>query len=106
MAKNGQTATSLSTCASCACDVGKEAKKVPFFVDDGGNAGEKSKTEAFCPACFVYVRAPKEPMRFRAGTFIPIRCKSCGLDSVSIGVDTCMQCGKPHIDILAPPAAG
>lgn len=102
MASSKQTAASLATCASCKCDVGKEAGKVPFFVDDGGNDGEKAKTEAFCPHCFVYVRGPKEPERFRTGTFIPLFCRACRLKSVSVGVDHCQQCQSPHVELILP----
>jgi hypothetical protein len=100
----GGSATSLPQCASCARDVGKEVGVIPFFCDDGGG-GAGSKHEAFCPQCFVYVRALRETHRFMPGTFVPIRCASCALESVSVGSDTCGQCRSRSVVVL-PPVVG
>lgn len=98
-----QTATSLPRCASCKCDVGTEAGKVPFNVDDSATtSGEAAKHECFCPTCFVYVRSPREPDRWKPGQFVPIKCGTCGLESVAIGQDTCMQCGSRSVVVLPP----
>ncbi len=100
---NEQTATSLPQCASCKRDVGAEAGRLPFFVDDcASEPGEKAKHEAFCPQCFVYVRSPREPHRFRPGTFVPLRCAKCKLESVAIGSDFCGNCGARTVILLPP----
>lgn len=105
MASAKQTATSLAQCAACKCDVGKEAGKIPFFVDDSASTtGERAKHEAFCPQDFVYVRSPREPERWRPGQFVPVKCSSCGLESVSIGRGSCMQCGSRAVVVLGPKA--
>lgn len=105
MAKD-KSPTSAPTCASCKCEIGQAAGKIPFFVDDHANVdGEKAKHEAFCPTCFVYVRAPREGGRWMQGYFIPIKCAGCGLTSVSIGQVSCMQCGSGSV-IALPPAPG
>lgn len=100
----GGSVTSLPACISCGCEVGKEAGKIPFFCDDG-DAGEQSKYEAFCPTCFVYVRSLREPARFIPGRYVPIKCAGCGLTSVAIGVDSCMQCRSSNVLVL-PPVVG
>ncbi len=90
------TETSLPHCASCACDVGKEAGKIPFNCDDGGG-GAGSKHEAFCPRCFVHVRALREQDRFRPGMFAAVKCTACGLETVAIGVVACGHCRSPRV---------
>lgn len=95
-------ATSLPQCASCKCDVGKEVGKIPFFCDDGAHTEDGVKHEAFCPTCFVYVRALREQKRFMPGMFVPIKCANCGLESVSVGTDTCMQCRSARVIVLPP----
>jgi hypothetical protein len=105
MAKD-KIATSLPKCASCKCDVGAEVGIIPFFVDDcARESSEKAKHEAFCPRCFVYVRSPREPDRFRPGTFLPVACAKCGKQSVAIGSDSCMQCGSRNV-VMLPPQPG
>lgn len=94
------SATSLPSCASCGCDVGKEAGKIPFFVDDSATGG--GTHEPFCARCFVYVRSPREPQRFRPGTFIPLKCCKCGLESVGVGLPACIQCRSVHVIVLPP----
>lgn len=94
-----QTKTSLPECASCKRPVGKEVGVIPFFCDDG------AKHEAFCPQCFVYVRAVREGARFAAGTFLPICCATCSLQSVAIGADVCGQCRSRSI-VVMPPRVG
>lgn len=99
--QNHKTATSLPTCVSCKRDVGVEAGCVPFNVDDHASlAGDHH--ECFCPTCFVYVRSPREPDRWRPGCFVPIKCGGCGLESVAIGQDSCLQCGSRSVVILLP----
>ena len=104
-ASSHRTKTSLPACASCKCDVGKEAGKLPFNVDDSAStSGEKAKHECFCPTCFVYVRSPREPARWRPGFFIAFRCPGCGIEDVAIGRDTCLNCRARFTekDILLP----
>lgn len=100
----GGSATSLPQCASCKRLVGKEAGVIPFFCDDGGG-GAGSKHEAFCPQCFVYVRALREQGRFRPGMFAAVKCTACSLESVAIGELACGQCRSPRV-IELPPAFG
>lgn len=109
--QNQQTATSQATCASCKRDVGIAAGRLPFNVDDSAStSGEAAKHEAFCPQCFVYVRSPREPERWRPGCFVPIRCSSvrcAGLESVTVHVSeegrpVCMQCGSGTALVLPP----
>jgi len=101
-----RTSTSLPTCASCKCDVGKEAGKIPFNVDDSASTpGDRARHECFCPQCFVYVRSPREPDRWRPGCFAAIKCARCKLESVAIGQPACIQCGSPAV-ILLPPKPG
>lgn len=95
------SATASPTCASCKREVGKEAGVIPFFCDDGGG-GDGSKHEAFCPTCFVYVRALREQGRFAPGLFAAIHCARCGLDSVAIGENKCGQCRSLHVVVLPP----
>ncbi len=103
MASSKQTATALMKCASCKCEVGKEAGKIPFLVDDHANVdGEKAKHEPFCPTCFVYVRSPREANRWPPGYFVPLHCGKCGLESVAMGQDACMQCGSRIVVVLPP----
>jgi hypothetical protein len=105
-ASSRRTSTSLPSCASCKCDVGEEAGRIPFHVDDSASTpGDRAKHECFCPTCFVYVRSPREPERWRPGFFVPIRCTNCKLESVSIGQDACMQCGS-RIVVVLPPKPG
>lgn len=103
MAKD-KTATSLPTCAGgCKREIGAEAGIIPFHVDDStSTSGEKAQHEGFCPPCFVYVRAPREPERFLAGTFVPIKCASCGKESVAVGRETCPQCNSRSTLVLPP----
>lgn len=101
-----QTASSLPSCASCGREVGKEAGCIPFHVDDSATTGtEKAKHECFCPTCFVYVRSPREPSRWRPGCFLALKCGKCGLESVAIGQDSCMQCGSRSV-VMLPPKPG
>lgn len=98
-----QTATSLPTCVSCKREVGEEAGCIPFNVDDSATTQtEKAKHECFCPTCFVYVRSPREPERWRPGCFVPIKCGGCGLESASIGRKACMYCGSRAVVVLPP----
>lgn len=115
--------TSLPECASCGCELGVEAGVLPFFVDDcAREPGEKVKHEAFCPRCFVYIRAQKESERFRVGGFAAAKCLGkCKLETVIVGpaepvvvrVDgvpvmvmsplmPCGQCGSRHLAALPP----
>ncbi len=103
MAKD-KNPTSLPKCASCKCDVGKEVGIIPFSCDDGAG-GADSKHEDFCPRCFAYVRALREQTRFQPWMFIPIKCGSCGLQSVAIGSETCGQCRSRRVVVL-PPSPG
>lgn len=97
---NAGSATSLPTCASCGCDVGVEAGKIPFFVDDSARGG--GTHEPFCATCFVYVRAPREPQRYVAGNFIALKCVKCGLESVGVGLPACLQCRSTRVIVLPP----
>lgn len=98
-----QTAISLPRCAACKREVGAKAGCIPFNVDDSAStSGERAKHECFCPRCFVYVRSPREPERWRPGCFIPIRCAACTLESVAIGQVACMQCRSPNVVVLPP----
>lgn len=85
-----------SGCRCCKEPVGDKPKVAPFFVqtDDG------LEPETHCPACFVYVRCPLEPLRFHQGHFIPVHCGSCGWDSVAVGRLHCGQCGSRIVVIL------
>lgn len=76
-------------CASCKGDLGG---CVPFTADG----------ETFCPQCFVYVRAPKEPERFYGGGFTPIACLGCSKKSVAVGPVACGQCGSRSVLVLPP----
>lgn len=90
-----QTATSLAVCASCKREVGVEAKRLPFNVDDHATAGEKAHYEAFCPQCFVYVRSPREPQRWPPGFFIPVKCLGPRCDGLESVTTSCNDNGKP-----------
>lgn len=108
MAKQAQqqTKTALPSCASCKRDVGKEVGRIPFNVDDSAStSGEKARHECFCPACFVYVRSPREPQRWKPGCFVAVKCANCKLESVSVGVGSCMQCGSRAV-VALPPVPG
>jgi hypothetical protein len=85
-------------CASCKCDLGAV---VPFSVNDG----DGGKYESFCPRCFVYVRAPKEPHRFYQGGFTAVSCAGCDKQSVAVGAVACGQCGSRSVVILPPALA-
>lgn len=117
MAKASQheTSTRLPTCASCKRDVGAQAGRIPFNVDDSATTpGERAKYECFCPQCFVYVRSPREPERWRPGCFTPILCTGpkCGaLESVAMhgnhdGRPICMHCNSSSSVLVLPPLNG
>lgn len=82
-------------CKACRAPLGDGPKVAPFFVDQEGQ-----NREPFCPPCFVYVRAPLEPLRFAGGAFTPVHCGSCGWDNVAVGRIACGQCGGPHVIVL------
>lgn len=105
VAKTQGTATSRPECASCKRELGKEAGCLPFFCDDGGG-GAGSKHEAFCPQCFVYVRALREQNRFRPGMFAAVSCSKCRCSSVAVGELRCGGCGNTSGLIELPPAFG
>ena len=70
-------------CCNCSSPLGEEAKELPMFVD----------SEVWCPQCFVWLRAPKEPERFAGGAFDAIKCVKCEVKSVDCGHGVCNQCG-------------
>lgn len=115
--------TSLPTCAACKRELGAEVGVLPIFVDDCARTpGEQVKHEAFCPRCFVYVRAPKEPERFKPGGHAAAKCLGkCGheqvihgpAEAVVVRIDNvpmmvmsplmpCGQCGSRNLAALPP----
>lgn len=90
-------------CVNCKRALGAEAKVLPFFVDDcATETSDRAKREAWCPRCFAYKRALMEPARFWPGTFVPIVCCSCHVESVDHAHKQCLQCGSRSILALAP----
>ena len=88
-------------CCACHEPVGEAVDEYPMNVadDDGNGSG---RTETFCAACFVYVRAPKEPLRWHPGTHLAIRCAGCGKSSVAFGHRRCPQCKSGAVIELPP----
>lgn len=91
---------SMTECKSCHDPVGGKPKVAPFRVDGG-----HSDYETFCPRCFVYVRAPKEPERFATGAYQAVHCVLCGWDSVTTGVLRCGNCRGANVLVLPPKEA-
>jgi hypothetical protein len=94
------TKRSMQECKNCHKPVGGAPKVAPFRVD-GGN----SDYETFCPGCFVYLRAPKEPERFALGCYAAVHCAGCGWDTVATGRLICGNCHGGHVLVLPPPIA-
>lgn len=100
--KETLTRSSMVECKNCHCPVGEretgESPRVlPFRVDQG-----QSDWETFCPSCFVYLRAPKEPNRFTRGAYAPVHCCACQWDSVATGLLKCVLCGSRHVIVVGP----
>lgn len=92
-----KSAATAVACANCKQPLGDAAKRAPVFVrDDGGGQ------EAFCPRCFVGVRAPMEPRRFAVRSIASVQCSLCGWESVDFGQGRCAQCGSRFIVVLPP----
>jgi len=99
-------------CVNCHRQLGIAADPpiIPHFLQDDG------KTEAWCPVCFVKVRAHKETMhhggpRFAAdfhakrlpqGMMRAIKCGNpkCGVECLAHGHTGCSQCGSKIFTVL------
>ena len=96
-------------CVNCHSPIGDAAKRAPVHVDDTAGGAR----ELWCARCFVYVRAPLEPVRFAQNLLTPLSCSACGWESVALGAPRCAQCrstlvialGTPARVVLAPVAA-
>jgi RNase P subunit RPR2 len=86
-------------CANCHTPLGDAAKRAPVHVDDAAGGAR----ELFCPRCFVYVRAPLEPVRFAENVLTPLSCTSCGWESVALGAARCAQCRSTLVVALGSP---
>jgi len=86
-------------CKNCKTPLGDASKRAPAHVDDG-HGGER---EAFCPRCFVHVRAPLEPERYASDALTPLSCVACGWESVAIGAPRCAQCWSTLVVALGRP---
>jgi hypothetical protein len=123
------TATSVRdpiphTCVNCHRQLGIAVGVIPHFIKDGGGelGPDEGKTEAWCPVCFVKVRAHRETMdhggpRFAAdfstghrhpvhgrtpAMMRAIKCANpkCGVESLAHGHLGCLQCGSRIFVVL------
>jgi len=82
---------------SCKQPIGDAPKRAAVYVTD-----EAGGHEAWCPCCWVGVRAPMEPGRFAARHHAAVHCSLCGWESVDFGQHRCGQCGSRFITALPP----
>lgn len=92
--------SSLHECKNCGQPVGEKTKIVPVFI----NGDPKDGPEAWCPRCFVHIRAEREPERYRSGTFRAVYCHKCGQETLNTH-DSYAMCGQCHctaVNVLGP----
>ena len=78
-------------CANCHDPLGVEAGQMPFIDNDN-----PAKPEHWCPQCFVFVRAARDPGRYHAASFSAVYCGYCKVRSIDPGHGMCGCCGKPR----------
>lgn len=104
------------TCVSCKRQLGISVGIIPHYIHDGGGATKwgEGKLEAWCPTCFVFVRAHRETMEHGGPRHAPhwhddpsltqgmmraIKCLSCGNESLAHGHTGCLQCPPPPFGV-------
>src|SRR5690349_13700022 len=87
-------------CRGCEQPFG--AKTLPVIAE----APDGTDEEVWCPRCFVYVRATKEPGRFYGAR--PIHCLDCDrqrmvrVSPAAMGPAKCINCGSLQTVLLPP----